>query len=49
MLKKSDDQMTINKYRVAANILSKLILIRIIIPKFMMASQLFHVKMYVKM
>ena len=39
----------IDKYRLAANIteyhiLSKLILQRIIIPKFMMIRQLFHVK-----
>ncbi len=38
--KKSDDQMNIEKYRVAANIteyyiISKLIFLRLIIPKFM--------------
>ena len=45
--KKSDDQMNIDKYGVAANITEY-----IIIPKFMMIliRQLFHVtKMYVKM
>ena len=41
-LKKSDDQTNIDKYRVAAaniteyHIISKLIFLRIIIPKFMM-------------
>ena len=48
-IKKSDDQTDIDKYRVAANIteyhiISKLIFLRIIIPKFMMIRQLFHVK-----
>ncbi len=48
-LKKSDDQMNIDKYRLAANIreyhiISKLLFIRIIIPKFMMIRKLFHVK-----
>ncbi len=50
-LKKSDD---IDKYRVAANIteyhiVSKLIFLIIIIPKFMKIRQLLHVKMYVEM
>ena len=44
-LKNSDDQTNIDKYRVAPNIteyiiLSKLIFLRITIPKFMMISQL---------
>ena len=47
--KKSDDQTTIDKYRVTANIteyhnISKLIFLRIIIPKFINIRQLFHVK-----
>ncbi len=47
----SDDQANIDKYRLAANITeydisSKLILQRIIIPKFMMTRQLFYVKMF---
>ena len=49
----SDDQTNIDKYRlyIAANIteyhiISKLILQRIIIPKFMMIRQLFHVKIF---
>ncbi len=47
--KKSDDQTNIDKYRVASNIteyyvISKLIFLRFIIPKFMMISQLYHVK-----
>ena len=47
----SDDQTNIDKYRLAANItefyiLSKLILQRIIIPKFMIIRQLFHVKIF---
>ncbi len=51
--KKSDDQTNIDKYRVLANIteyhiISKLIFLRIIIPKFMKIRQLFHFKMYVK-
>ena len=51
-LKKSDRQKNIEKYRVAANIteyhvMSKLIFLRIIIPKFIKIRQLFHVKMYV--
>ena len=46
---KSDEQTNIDKYRLAANvtnypIISKLIFLRIIIPKFMMIRQLFHVK-----
>ena len=46
--KKSDDQTNIDKYRVAANIteyhiISKLIFLRIIIPKFIEKRQLFHV------
>ena len=45
--KKSDDQTNIDKYRVAANITeyhieSKLIFLRIIIPKFMNVRQLFQ-------
>ena len=48
-LKKSDDQTNIDKYKVAENIteyhiISKLIFLRIIIPKFMMKRQKFHVK-----
>ena len=48
-LKKSDDQTNIDIYRVAANITeypikSKLICLRIIIPKFMIIRQLFYVK-----
>ncbi len=48
-LKKSDDQTNIDEYSVApniteCNIISKLISLRIIISKFMMISQLFHVK-----
>ncbi len=47
--KKSDDQTNIEKYRILANIteyhiISKLIFIRISIPKFMKIRQLFHVK-----
>ncbi len=47
----SDDQTNIDKYRLAANIteyhiLSKLIIQRIITPKFMMIRQLFHVKIF---
>ena len=47
--KKSNDQTNIYKYRVAANIteyhiISKLIFLRIIIPKFMKIRQLVHVK-----
>ena len=46
-LKISDDQTNIEKYRLSANIteyhiLSKLILKRIIIPKFMLIRQLFQ-------
>ncbi len=46
--------MNIDKYRVAANIIeyhiiSKLIFLRIIIPKFMEKRQLFNLKMYVEM
>ena len=49
----SDDKMNIGEYRVAANIteyhiISKLIFLIMIIPKFIMIRQLFHVKMYVK-
>ena len=45
----SDDQTNIDKYRLAASITeyhikSNIILQRIIIPKFMMMRQLFHVK-----
>ena len=47
--KKSDDQSNIDKYRVAANIteyhiISKLIFLKVIIPKFMKKRRLFHVK-----
>ena len=47
--KKSDFQTNIDKYRVAANVteypnISKLIFLRIIIPKFMKIRQSFHVK-----
>ena len=47
--KKSDDQTNIDQHRVTANIteyhiISKLIFLRIIIPKFMKIRQLFHVK-----
>ena len=47
--KKSDNQTNIDKYKVAANItvyhiISKLIFLRIIIPKFMKIRQLFHLK-----
>ena len=50
----SDDQTNIDKNRITANIteyhiISKSIFQRIIIPKFMMIRQLFHVKMYVIM
>ena len=46
-----DDQTNIDKYRLAVNIteyhiISTLILQRIIIPKFMMIRQLFHVKIF---
>ncbi len=48
MFQKSDHQMKIEKYRAAANISeyhnSKIIFRRIIIPKFMMIRQLFHVE-----
>ncbi len=49
MLKISDDQTNMDKSRAAANIteyhiISKLIFLRIIIPKFMMIRQLFNVK-----
>ena len=52
--KKSDDQTNIDKNRVASNIrksyiISKLIFLRIIIPKFMKIRQLFHVKNISKM
>ena len=48
-LKKSDDQTDIDRYRVAANIIeyhtiSKLIFLRIIIPKFMKITQSCQVK-----
>ncbi len=48
-LKKADDQTKIDKYREAANIteyhiVSKLIFLRIIIPKFMMIRQFLPVK-----
>ena len=51
-LKKSDYQMNIDKYRVAANIkeypiISKLTFLRII-PKFMKIKQLFHQKIMQK-
>ncbi len=47
----SDDQTNIGKYRLAANIteyhiISKLLLPRIIITKFMMIGQLFHAKIF---
>ena len=47
--KKLDDQTNTDKYRVAANItkyhiISKLIFLRLIIPKFMKIKQLFHVR-----
>ncbi len=47
---KPDDETNIDKYRVAANItehfiISKLIFLRIIIPKYMKIRHLFHVKM----
>ncbi len=46
-LRETEEQMNINKYRVAANIteyyiILKLIYLRIIIPKFMMLRQLFQ-------
>ena len=49
-LKKSYGQTNIDKYKVAANItechiISKLIFLRIVIPKFIMIRQLLHVKM----
>ena len=48
-LKKSDDYTNIDKHKVATNItdyhiISTLIFLRIIIPKFMIIRQLFHVK-----
>ena len=48
-IKISDDQTNIDNYRLALNIteyhiISKLILPRIVIPKFMNIRQLFHVK-----
>ena len=48
-LNKSDDQTNIDIYKVAVNItkyhiISKLFFLRIIIPKFMIVRQLFHVK-----
>ncbi len=48
-LKKSENQNNIYEYRLAANvteyhIISKLIFLRIIIPKFMLRRQLFEVK-----
>ncbi len=47
--KKSEKQMNIDKYSVAANIkeyhiISKVIILRIVISKFIMVMQLFHVK-----
>ncbi len=53
MLKKQDNQTNIDKYRVPANITeyhikSKLIFLRIIIPKFMMINQLFQRKVSCK-
>ena len=45
--KKSDDKTNIDKYRVKANI-TKLIFLRIIIPKFMNIRKLFHVCKNVK-
>ncbi len=53
-LKKSDDQTNVEKYRVDANvteyhIISKIISKRIIIPKFMIMRQLFHLKKYVNL
>ncbi len=47
--RKSDYQTNIDKYRVAANIteyhiISKLMFLRINIPKFMNIRQLFHIK-----
>ncbi len=53
-LKKWDNQRNIEKYKVASyikecHITSKLNFHIIIIPKFIMTMQLFHVKMYVKM
>ena len=52
-LKKSDDQTNIDKHGVAANItefhiISKLIFVTIIIPKFMMLNNYFMYKMHVK-
>ncbi len=51
--KKSNDQTNIDKYRVykyyGYHTISKLIFLRLIIPKFMWKRQLFHLKMYVKM
>ena len=49
-LKKSDDQSTINKYRVTVNIIEfhiipKSIFLTTIVPKIMMIRQMFHVKM----
>ncbi len=53
-LNNTDHQTNINKYRVAAYFteyqnISKSILLRIIIPKFMIIGQLFNLKMYVEM
>ncbi len=52
--KKSDDQTNIKEYRLAANIteyhfIPKLIYRRIVIQKFMMIRQLFHIKNVCKM
>ena len=49
-LKRSNDETSIDKYRVAANIteyhiISKIIFLRLIIQKFMKKKRLFHVKM----
>ena len=51
---KLDDQTNIDKYGVGTNItdyhiISKLILLRIIIPKYLKIRQLFHVKNVCKM
>ena len=51
--KKADDHTDIDKYRIPAiiteyHIISKLIFLRIVIPKFMKMRQLFHEKMFVK-
>ena len=48
-LKKSDNQTNVDKYRVAVNIteyhiISKLIFLRLIIPKILKKRRIFHVK-----